>query len=113
MARQFERGGRVGRQAAQAVQPAVVAAQGGAVLVEGGGAVFAAAEGFGQVVLQVAWLQRVQVAVVVGFGELVEQAAVGGRGLRRFAAFVAPVGEVVVEGVPGRGRAAVYPASSP
>ena len=83
------------------------------MLVEGGGAVFATAEGFGQVVLQVARLQRVQVAVAVGFGKLVEQAAVGGKGLRRFAAFVAQVGEVVVDVVHGWGRAPVYPASSP
>ena len=86
--------------------------RGGAVLVQRGGAVFATAQGFAQVVLQGLAIERAQVAPGVGVGKLAQQAAVGGEGLRAFAAFVTQPGEVVVDVVHGD-DAAGYAASSP
>ena len=84
-------------EAALAVQPAVVAAQGGAVLVQGRGAIlmlFGEAE---EVVFQGLRVQRAQVFFREGSGELQQQAAVGGDSLRGGGTFVAQVGEVVVK----------------
>ena len=80
-ARQFEVGAGVVSEAALAVQPAVVAAQGGAVLVQGRGAVLVLFGEAEEVVFQGLCVQRAQVFFRKGGGKLQQQAAVGGNGL--------------------------------